>query len=545
MLRVALALALSLCLSAQGATQERRLQLAARVLDALGEPIPAATVWLEDRHGRLVARTNADATGRFMFSRPAPLAELTLRARAAGKTQWRGAIDLEQLPLRDLTLWDAATLRGRVRFPSGAPVVGAAIAGSFGRSRVGMTSGAETTSDQDGRFVLADVPLGMVDVRVIGAGLMFTTRCVKIAGDDELEMVVNPSEQIGGAKITGLEGPALAEARIVVSTSGPLHPQFLAGEGRNMNLDPTGSCGAWLAGLPGNLRSTLWPVSATHGFLPPIARGGAGIIPVFAAYPRTRQRLRIADQNGKGLAREWVVCRSPGGAVDEAITDADGYVTLSLPTQDASTVTMSLLASQHVPIDEAGAPTTQVSRQVGADTLLRIVTQPGATLHGRIRTAGAAEVSRGVVRAWIASDRQLAPAGGASIDGEGRFVIHGLPHLAHLVLQVESDAGFAVHRLALSDELTQHADAIAVAGAELRGLVKETDGTSVAGAQVKIDNQEALTDRRGRFRLHLAPTGSALVEAAHDDRSAMPKNFPLPSGTVKELEFTIDPPRRR
>lgn len=545
MLRACHALALSLCLGAQATAQERRLQLTARVLDALGEPIPAAAVWLEDRFGRLVARTNADATGRFMFSRPAPLAGLTLRARAAGKTQWRGTIDLEQLPLRDLALWDAATLRGRVRFPSGAPAVGAAISGSFGRSRVCMTSGAETTSDHDGRFVLRDVPLGMVDVRVIGAGLMFATRCVKVAGDDELELEVHPSELIGGARITGLEGLALADARIGVSTRGPLHPQFLAGEGRSMSLDPTGCCGAWLAGLPGNLQSTLWPVSATHGFLPPAARGGAGIIAAFAAYPRTRQRVRIVDQHGEGVAGEWVVCRSPGDAVDEAITDADGYATLLLPTPAGGTVTVSLLASRRVPIDEAGDLTSPVSRPIGADTLLRIVTQPGVTLHGRIQTAGAADVSRGVVRTWITSNRQSAPAGGTDIDSEGRFVIHGLPQLARLILQVESDAGFAVQRLTLSDELIQHADAILVAGAELRGLVKEADGTWVAGAQVKIGDQEALTDRHGRFRLHLAPMASALVEAVHDDRSAMPKNFPLPPGTVKELEFTIDRPRRR
>ncbi len=148
-------------LAAAGTAQEPASRLLeGKVLDVLGDPIPAARVTATVT-GSTFGRATADGEGVYRIRVPGSGADLTFAARGKMTEQvaWRG----EATPqTRNVVLEDAATLRGTVTDAQSRPAPHAmVIAASRSASATAMTDAA-------GRYELV-VPLRDVAVRAVAA----------------------------------------------------------------------------------------------------------------------------------------------------------------------------------------------------------------------------------------------------------------------------------------------------------------------------------------------------------------------------------------
>lgn len=134
------------------ATPAPMVLTAGRVVDALGDPIPAAEV-LATAGGRPLARATADGEGMYRIRLPATGGELTVRApgKAAARLPWRG---LATPRVRNVVLEDAADLSGRVLDAAGQAVAHATVL-VVAKGHTSLT----TTTDARGAYTFPGVPL--------------------------------------------------------------------------------------------------------------------------------------------------------------------------------------------------------------------------------------------------------------------------------------------------------------------------------------------------------------------------------------------------
>ena len=93
---------------------ERTFRVAGRVVDARGEPVPNAEVWVAPETDPLtvLAKGRTDGEGQYFLTTPVVLG-LVAHARAAGTTQVRSWLG-EDRRFGTIRLFDAVTVRGRV-----------------------------------------------------------------------------------------------------------------------------------------------------------------------------------------------------------------------------------------------------------------------------------------------------------------------------------------------------------------------------------------------------------------------------------------------
>lgn len=130
-----------------------------RVLDVLGDPIPAALVEvLVD--GKTVRKTYADGEGVYMIPK-LPALGASLRISAKGKASKQLQNRGPRTPkVRNATLLDAGKVHGRVTNANGQPVAGVAVIAVYGKDSL------RTRTNASGHYVLDPVPLGRLTVHV-------------------------------------------------------------------------------------------------------------------------------------------------------------------------------------------------------------------------------------------------------------------------------------------------------------------------------------------------------------------------------------------
>ena len=130
-----------------------------RIVDVLGEPIPAATVQVI-ADGNLVQTTRSDGEGIYLIPRM-PTASADLRIGAPSKAwqqlRWQGALTPV---VRNVTLLDAARVHGRVTDKDGHPIAGADVIAVFGHDSV------RTQTNSDGVYLLDAVAMGQVTINL-------------------------------------------------------------------------------------------------------------------------------------------------------------------------------------------------------------------------------------------------------------------------------------------------------------------------------------------------------------------------------------------
>jgi RNA polymerase sigma-70 factor (ECF subfamily) len=146
--------------------------IAGTVVGPLRAPIAGAEVVARPQSdGKQTRTTRTDRAGAFHFD-DLVAGAWVLEARARGFTASRHWLDLnqgEELSEQRFSLWSARDLDGEIVDDAGRPVAGARIDTPYdGRNR--EWPGATVTSDANGEFVLADVPLHSFPVNVFAPG---------------------------------------------------------------------------------------------------------------------------------------------------------------------------------------------------------------------------------------------------------------------------------------------------------------------------------------------------------------------------------------
>lgn len=133
-----------------------------RVLDVLGDPIPAALVEvLVD--GQVVKKTYADGEGIYWIPKMPEnggAMRISAKGKAATTLPWQGP---RTPTVRNATLRDAGVVHGRVTDTKGAPVAGIDVVAIYGKDSV------RTRTKVDGTYEIETVPVGKASIHVCGS----------------------------------------------------------------------------------------------------------------------------------------------------------------------------------------------------------------------------------------------------------------------------------------------------------------------------------------------------------------------------------------
>jgi len=211
---LSVALSLSVALAAQGKaapaeTETRTLE--GRVVDVLGDPIPAATV-VAIVGERVVQRATTDGEGIYRLSRvPVTGAEISFTApgKAEVRAPWRG---LSASPFRNEVLEDAGRLQGRVRDARGTAIAGATVI------VVADRFWGEAVTNGSGDYDFSAVPLRRALVRA-WTPTGWVEQCVHVVGESRCDLRMPPlAAGTRVVRVKGLPPEALATARVEVTS---------------------------------------------------------------------------------------------------------------------------------------------------------------------------------------------------------------------------------------------------------------------------------------------------------------------------------------
>lgn len=140
-------------------TQLTCQETSGRVIDVLGDPIPAALVEVI-AEGKTIRKTYADGEGIYMIPKM-PTFGANLRISAKGKASTQLQNQGPRTPtVRNATLLDAGEVHGQVTGASGLPVAGVAVIAVYGKDSL------HTRTNASGHYVLKPVPLGRMTINV-------------------------------------------------------------------------------------------------------------------------------------------------------------------------------------------------------------------------------------------------------------------------------------------------------------------------------------------------------------------------------------------
>lgn len=331
---LSVALSLSVALAAQGKaapaeTETRTLE--GRVVDVLGEPIPAATVAAIVGE-RVVQRATTDGEGIYRLSRvPVTGAEISFTApgKAEVRTPWR----LSAPAFRNEVLEDAGRLQGRVRDARGTPIAGATVV------VVADRFWGEAITNGNGDFDLTAVPLRRALVRAwTPTGWVDRHVCVADGHRCDLQMpVLAAGTRV--VRVKGLPPEALAAARVeVTSVDAVAHKNLgrvaLRADG-TAEFMPSACCLVQLV-VPGFAAAPLGHFLC--GGQAPIE---FEVAPLLAA--RTSVKGRARDGRSQPVAGVRIVARDRSGIdLCSAVTDASGDFVLATPLPPDSFLRLGL-----------------------------------------------------------------------------------------------------------------------------------------------------------------------------------------------------------
>ncbi len=505
-MRRSLPVALSL-LGALGAQGNPETVLQGRVVDVLGDPVPAATV-AAIAHGVTVARTTTDGEGVYHLSRvPARGAEI--RFTAPGKAEvcvpWRGP---GAPHFRNETLEDADRLYGRVTNAAGGAVAGATVIVVADRFH------GEAVTDAGGRYELAAVPLRAVLVRA-WAATGRAERAVRLVGTTRCDISM-PARTPGTrcVRVKGLPAEAVATARVEMTSS---DLALLTNRGRvplradsTAEVTPTECCLVHLV-APG--------FDATPaGYL--LTAGDAPI--EFEVAPFTCTTIlkgRVVDGHSRPIAGYRLAARDRSSCdLGSVVIGADGHFTLPVPIQSRAFCRLGLELSGWQLVGETMAIAdgfSWVSVTADPQALVDLCVEPTCELRTELRGRGGAWLV--LAEVVIADAEQPHKAFVRAIsDRMGNVEVH-LPvgdyelfatgndgQIARADVRVAASRGAAAVPWQVLPSGTIEGQVLDVEGQPMPGIelylaAQELQGATMEHASSRLSCR-VLTDRNGRFR---------------------------------------------
>ena len=295
------------------------LRFGGRIVDVLGDPVPAAAIELVI-DGRVAQRTFADGEGIYQLAATAGDLLVHARGKARIRLPWRGPTTAR---VRNVVLQDAARLTGIVRDHRNRPLANAYVVAAYAEGS------RRTRSDGRGRYQFDGVPLTRVIVSALGTST-FAQQTVRLTGSSVCDLRL-PIEGIPmrTVQVAGLPAAAVRDAFVDVVTP---NMALLPDRGRT-SLRADGSAEFMLTSF------ALVQAHAPGHRLTPRGRLVSGTTDAvrFVAHPapepgvRLRGKVRVA--RGPIPAGEQLVVRDVHGT-DLAVATIDDRG--SLPNRDAA-----------------------------------------------------------------------------------------------------------------------------------------------------------------------------------------------------------------
>ena len=255
-----------------------------------------------------------------------------------------------------------------------------------------------------------------------------------------------------------------------------------------------------------------------------------------------RAGIRVRDQGAVGFNG---VRETFGLGYDKQVQTSNGEAVLGNLIAGTATLTISLEGQGSV--EEAGI-TIPVGQQVD---LGDIYIEGGAALEGQVVSSANGHAVSGVLV------RALAPPGAphdhplnvlrfeTTTETSGEFYLGGLPQgTVGLELSKNGWATEQITGIQITGGQGNQAGQIELdPAAALRGSVVNSQGAALSDVQVKVKDQDAFTDREGRFYMDSLPAGPATAEA--QDRSGQyssaTMDVNLLAGEAATANFVLEP----
>ncbi|MCC7061957.1 MAG: carboxypeptidase regulatory-like domain-containing protein [Planctomycetes bacterium] len=565
---------------AQGAI-DATASLSGRVVDVLGEPIPAANVYVDSSPAGLrLATGKTDGSGFFIVARLPrdDFARITVRAPGfVSEPTWAGRLQAHGSLASDLVMLPAGKIGGVVVDATGKAVAFACVHASapFGRNR----AQTETTADAEGRFVLEDAPLGEVLLMTWQRGFVLDERRLFCRGDTGERIVLSDQglSNQGASKlavtVTGLVDEAdrstvrLRLERFVDNWSQPL-PSALG----HCSLDGNSKC--TVEGLlPGKYQmivvSPRISVGASAGSRDAqltVGRGQVQEVTFAAAVPGgVKITGMLRGQDGTALAgKELAFSSSNGVRIQGVRTDAQGSFSTIASLTEGEKLWPSLAQDGRLAITDASMEAIAVR---GAQLDLHLVACECTELRGRVldqqlRGQPGARVALTAIYQGYGNSIIISPerneVAASRADANGQFVLRwyqGSAKLSDLRIEAMDPRGGAVQ------DLTGVGEGEAV---ELRlrpsngvaGCVRDAAGKPVGGVRVLITNLaednrasqrggvEVCTDRLGFYRLASLREGEYRIDVTLRGQTVLKSLSPvaIKAGECRTgIDFVVDP----
>jgi len=499
------------------------------------------TVTANSTNAPLAARTTTDGAGTYHFD-SLPSADLVLWAARPGEPlAVAAAVRVPGVERFDLSLPDAAVLRGTLQDQERSPLARADIEATIQLDNR-LTITAHAITDKDGWYGLTFPRAGRVTAFSITKADYFlptgdTPVGVRLFEGDahEAHLVATRGTTIEGV-VRGAEGPVVGA-------------WVVTGEGTALRESMTDGAGFYqLHGVVGTdvrLRAELWGYS--DGRIGPEFAALSNLTPgrtvVVDLHMERGQPIHgvVVDAGGRPLrgAEVYVDGYADGWRVR---TDATGKFTLPAASP-GQTITLGAKAKGFTP--GYGRVTTAAS---GPTRNARISMRPLTTVRGRLRSSNGEPLQNAYVQvaghgggrvdpialewAWLSFERW-------AVQPDGTFE-HPAPIADSGFVVRASAAGHAPQsseRVALSAGRSDYAvDLVLEAGGALSGRVVADGSVPVAGAHITLVERPsgttttnwtypgalgpataAVTDRHGGFSVDRLPRGTYGVEVTHPD----------------------------
>jgi protocatechuate 3,4-dioxygenase beta subunit len=531
-------------------------RLTGRVLDRLtGKPVAGAFVWPREDPGAAVRTDPAGAYTLVDSPRGGVLMAAALQHLPAEATVRQGAADSETPePGPEFVLSPAAAVAGSVVDAKGRPVAGVELAAQT--LGAGLPAARlRARSDPQGRFTLGGLdPARAWELRAVRSGFLPATLPLAdlkpLPSRSDLRIVLRPGRPALGTVVDEAGRPvAAAEVRVLPAEESG-EPDF-AGVVR-VDSDAKGRFA--LDTLPA---SRVDLEVRARGFVPTLARGlaiapGEGAFDLGSVILASGARVEgfVEDPQGHPVEGAAVTVQSAdqiatrlalaGSPPEErgTVTGADGrFEVAGLRPGEA----VGLL------VRRPGYTSRTLSRlQPPLEEPVRVVLDPASHISGRVLD----EKNDPIAGAQVVLRRESGIAGTAGTDGDGRFLLEGVPsgrfaldasaqgHLASRVNAIEVSAGTDL------DDL----DIVLPRGAALEGTVYAPDGSPAADAVVRalpiqggsgpallFVVPEARTDADGHYRLEGLREGRQSVVAEHPSYRRAAREF-----EIQEDEARLD-----
>ena len=534
--------------------------VAGRVVDLRGEGVPVAEVWFADpKNGdHKLLRTTTDAEGYFRLSRVPVAKSYKIWASSEDRTE-SFAFARGTNPTTTMELHDATTVNGQVLGADGKPVaktiVTAAPAGrALSRRQI------QATTDQDGRFELKRVPLGLSQVSAWVAGVGLAELHHRVVGKDNVQLAAEAQATTSFAiTVDGLpkEGGPEFTLRWRPYRRGSyveLPPPFKR---------PIIHHGSWSCeGVPDwdyviSIGATGWT------FQPDQVRAKAGKGPHQLGFVATRLAAddsappgipcpaMVTDQNGKPVAGvDFAFRKSNSTLRATATSDQEGRLTFHSPVAVGTKVIVystsdAWVTDQVKTADMYGSHDRRFLEDhecvVDPNKTLKLRVIPATRVRGRLlRTDGQPaayvtvqleEDARNRLPRWMTFTR-------ATTDRNGNYAFAGLHHSPEGVrVLVEGLHGAATSEsFSLADigGDVRLPDLLLTPPASVEGVVKDADGKPQPGVTIWLRDwdlntgrqasgsvTEVITDKLGRYRFLGVPPGGAWLQLvkSEDDRN--------------------------